>query len=367
MKYLFITGPLNAGGAERVLLDVLRNFDYTQHEVHLCQIVAGGHLDHEVPEQVKRLPLWPAYTLGYKLANHISNKLGIDYFVRRRMLKVLAEEYDVAISFLEGTPLKFHVIGMPRAKRHYSWVHCDLYNFPYEKGQFRNEQEELNAYNAMDAVICVAKDTERAFQKRFPSCKSAVRTIYNPVDLDKVQRMSNACTIENKEFTVLCLGRISPPKKIDRVVRVAALLKKKGLPIHFQIMGQGELKSEIEHQIADCDVQDRVVIKPFQANPFPYVKAADVLLSSSVAEGFSLVICEAMALGTPVVSTRTAGPVEILQDKYGLLCEHDDESIAAAVELMYLNAELRCNYAQSALSRVQDFAVENTMKQIYAL
>ena len=132
-------------------------------------------------------------------------------------------------------------------------------------------------------------------------------------------------------------------------------------------MGQGELKSEIEHQIADCDVQDRVVIKPFQANPFPYVKAADVLLSSSVAEGFSLVICEAMALGTPVVSTRTAGPVEILQDKYGLLCEHDDESIAAAVELMYLNAELRCNYAQSALSRVQDFAVENTMKQIYAL
>lgn len=367
MKYLFITGPLNAGGAERVLLDVLRNFDYTQHEVHLCQIVAGGHLIHEVPEQVKLLPLWPSYTLGYKFANHISNKLGIDYFIRHRMRQVLSSEYDVAISFLEGTPLKFHAIGKPNAKRHYSWVHCDLYNFPYEKGQFRNEQEELNAYNAMDEVICVAKDTERAFQKRFPSCKSTVRTIYNPVDITKVQRMGNACTIENKEFTVLCLGRISPPKKFDRVVRVAALLKAKGLLIHFQIMGQGELKSELEQLIEAYDVQDRVKICPFQPNPFPYVKAADVLLSSSVAEGFSLVICEAMALGTPVISTRTAGPIEILQDKYGLLCEHDDEPIARAVEQMFHDTDLRHKCAETAIARVQDFAVENTMKQIYAL
>lgn len=367
MKYLFITGPLNAGGAERVLLDVFRNFDYTQHKVHLCQIVAGGHLIHEVPEQVKLLPLWPAYTMGYKLANHLSNKLGIDDCIRRRMRQVLTEEYDVAISFLEGTPLKFHAIGMPKAKRHYSWVHCDLYNFPYEKGQFHSENEELNAYNAMDEVICVAKDTEKAFNKRFPTIKTTVRTIYNPVDITKVQRMANACAIENKYFTVLCLGRLSAQKKIDRVVRVAALLKAKGHPIHFQIMGQGELKSEIEQLIANYNVADRVEMLPFQSNPFPYVKAADVLLSTSVAEGFSLVICEAMALSTPVIATRTAGPIEILQDKYGLLCEHDDESIATAVELMYLNAELRCNYAAVALSRVQDFAVENTMQKIYTI
>lgn len=367
MKYLFITGPLNAGGAERVLLDVLRNFDYTQHEVHLCQIVAGGHLVHEVPEQVKLLPLWPAYTLGYKLANHISNKLGIDHFIRLRMKQVLTEEYDAAISFLEGTPLKFHAIGMPSAMHHYTWVHCDLYSFPYEKGQFRSEKEESAAYNAMDAVICVAKYTAEAFSRRFSSGKAMVRTIYNPVDIAKIQSMANDYFISNPHYTVLCLGRLTAAKGFDRVIRVAALLKAKKLPIHFQIMGQGELKSEIEQMIKDYGVQDRVVIKPFQSNPFPYVKAADVLLSSSEAEGFSLVICEAMALGTPVISTRTAGPVEILQDKYGLLCEHDDESIAAAVELMYLNAELRCNYAQSALSRVQDFAVENTMQQIYAL
>ena len=367
MKYIFITGPLNGGGAERVLLDILHNFDYMQHEVHVCQIVAGGQLMKEIPEQVKQLHLWPTYTLGYKLANHISNKLGIDYFIRYRMRQVLTEEYDVAISFLEGTPLKFHAIGQPKAKRHYSWVHCDLYNFPYEKGQFRSENEELKAYNAMDAVICVAKDTEKAFNKRFPTIKTTVRTIYNPVDITKVQRMGNACTIENKNFTVLCLGRISPQKKFDRVVRVAALLKTKGLPIHFQIIGQGELKSEIEQMIKDYGVQDRVEIKPFQSNPFPYVKAAEVLLSSSVAEGFSLVICEAMALGTPVIATRTAGPIEILQDKYGLLCEHDDETIAAAVEQMFLNPDLRRNCAETARARVQDFAVENTMKQIYAL
>lgn len=48
-RYLFLYGPLNGGGAERVLLDILRNFDYTQNEIHLCQFCGGGTLVDEVP------------------------------------------------------------------------------------------------------------------------------------------------------------------------------------------------------------------------------------------------------------------------------------------------------------------------------
>ena len=51
-RYLFLYGPLNGGGAERVLLDILRNFDYTQNEIHLCQFCGGGTLVDEVPAEV---------------------------------------------------------------------------------------------------------------------------------------------------------------------------------------------------------------------------------------------------------------------------------------------------------------------------
>lgn len=368
MNYLFITGQLNGGGAERVLLDILRNFDYGRHSVHLCQLVAGGMLAHEIPEQVVQIPLWNDYSMGFKLAWHASLKLGIHGLLRRRFRHRVQGQYDVAISFLEGAPLRLHALAQPRAKRHISWVHCDLFHFPYERSQFRSEKEELAAYNAMDTVVCVAQDTERAFKRRFPGCTASVRTIYNPVDIAKIRRMAEQKNIVNEKFTVICPGRISPPKKIDRVVRAAALIKPLAPDIRFLIMGQGELKEEILRLIDEFHVGDVVEIISFQSNPFPYIKAADLLLSTSVAEGFSLVACEAMALGTPVVSTKTAGPMEILEEnRYGLLCGHDDQSIADAILSLYRSPDLRQSYGKAGKIRVQDFSVEKTMEAIDAL
>ena len=89
---------------------------------------------------------------------------------------------------------------------------------------------------------------------------------------------------------------------------------------------------------------------------------------SSGFEGFGLVVCEAMLLGVPVVSTKTAGPIEILdENRYGLLCEHDDESIYLAVKKMIDDADLRAYYTKVGYVRSLDFSVENTVKQFDAL
>jgi glycosyltransferase involved in cell wall biosynthesis len=67
-----------------------------------------------------------------------------------------------------------------------------------------------------------------------------------------------------------------------------------------------------------------------------------------------------MCLCTPVVSTRTSGPIEIIDnDKYGLLCDHDDESIYRAVRRMYDDEELRSHYAETAVSRIAQFSPQN--------
>ena len=74
-KILFIYGQLNGGGAERVLLDILHNIDYSQNEVDLCQIIGGGTLIDEVPKEVNIISLWNGYTFSYKLAVRLSNIL----------------------------------------------------------------------------------------------------------------------------------------------------------------------------------------------------------------------------------------------------------------------------------------------------
>ncbi len=368
MNYLFITGPLNTGGAERVLLDLLRNFDYGKHSVHLCQIVDGGVLDKEIPAEVKRIPLWCGYSLGYRIAWNLSHRLGIHVLLRHRFKNAIKDEYDVAISFLEGAPLRVHYLCNPKAKRHVSWVHVDLNEFPYELVQFRSQEEENQAYAYMDRVVNVAQDTQRGFEKRFPSLKEKACTIYNPIDIGKVQRMAAEAEIKHESFTVLFLGRLSSPKNPQRFIRVASILKQRGLGLQFILMGNGDLHDELQGMIQELQVQDMVKMIPFSPNPFPHLKAADVLLSTSIAEGFGLVHCEAMALGTPVISTKTAGPTEILKDnEYGMLCEHDDEAIADAVQRLYEDEELRKHYAEAGLSRVQDFDIQKALDAVYQL
>lgn len=390
-RYLFIDGQLNGGGAERVLLDVLRNIDYSNIDVTLLQVNAGGTLIDEVPAQVRVVSAWTGYTRGYSLAYRCSQWLAWDYPIRHRLLAALhGEHFDVAISFLEGMPLKMHAMITDVADRNYSWVHCDLDKDRYEIGQFR-KGEEIRSYNKMDGVVCVAADTAKAFQRRFPDCTSEVRVIYNPVDVDKVIRLSGCEVIrlsEDKFFTIAVCGRLTAPKKLDRVIRLARRIKDElsgveasrvenqvegelcGVEkkLRIQLIGSGELEGELRELTKLSGVEDMVEFLGFQRNPFPYVKAADILLSTSGYEGFSLVICEAMALGVPVVATKTAGPMEILDnDRYGLLCEHDDESIYQAVKRMYEDAELRRHYSEVGKERVKEFSVERTMKEIYEL
>lgn len=368
MHFLFITGPLHTGGAERVLLDLLQHIDYRQHRVTLCQIVGGGFYADEIPGTVQRCALWLHYGIGFSAAWHSSLRIGFNGLIRRRARRLLRESYDVAISFLEGAPLRVHALTMPQAKRHYSWVHCDLEHFPYEQAQFRSEQEELAAYNAMDGIICVSHDTERAFHRRFPGCTTPTRTIFNPVDIAKIHTLSDAYELTKRPFTVLCLGRLSAQKRFDRAIRVAALLRQKAVDIHFLIMGQGELQHELARQIRELGLADRVQLRPFTPNPFPQLRAADLLLICSEAEGFSLVLCEALALGVPVVSTRTAGPTEIIEHNHcGLLCAHDDAAIAEAILSMHRSPELRQRCIRAGYERVRDFDVHHAIQELYTL
>ncbi len=364
IKLLFIYGPLGGGGAERVLIDVLANLDYTRYEVDLCLMVNQGILLSEVPKQVNIIPLWEHYSLYYKIAYRLSIKLGNNLMFRRVLKKKITKQYDAEISFLEGMPLKLHALIDSQAKK-ITWVHCDLYNFPYEAKQFA-KGEELSAYNKMDRVICVSNDALAAFRKRFPFCTSMSQVIYNPIDADKIIRMAGESNEEKSGmFKIVSVGRLTAPKSLDRVIRLAARMKQEQRQVKFKIIGDGELKEELMALRKDLDVEDMVEFTGFTPNPFPHIKNADMMLLSSAYEGFGLVVCEAMCLGVPVVSTKTAGPTEIIDDnKYGLLCDHDDEAIYQAVVTMIDNKSLSDEYKRAGKDRVELYSVKNMLEKI---
>jgi glycosyltransferase involved in cell wall biosynthesis len=361
-KLLFIYGPLGGGGAERVLLDLLNNLDYTKYDVDLCLIINQGILLPEIPKEVNMLSLWENYTRYYKVAYRMSIWFRSNYLFKRVLKQKITKSYDVEISFLEGVPLKLHAL-MDTAAKKITWVHCDLFNFPYESKNFANK-EELNAYNKMDVVVNVSKDTKVAFEKRFPKCTTKKVVVYNPLDLIKVEHLSNDFLIETKsKFTIVSVGRLTEQKRFDRLIRVAARFKKENYDLTIKIIGDGELNEDLKNLSIKLETDDMVEFVGFVNNPFPFIKNADLMVLPSAFEGFGLVVVEAMALGIPVIATRTAGPTEILEEnKYGLLSEHDDESIYQAIKKLIKDDALREYYRKLGLERSKDFNVNKTMR-----
>lgn len=361
-KLLFIYGPLNAGGAERVLLDYLHNLDRATYDISLCLIVDGGTLLHEMPEDIQTFSLFPSYNWHYKFAYRISIWFGLDFLFQRILKQKINQNYDVIISFLEGMPLKMHSLMDSKAKN-YTWVHADLDLHRYTQANFY-KGDELAAYKKMDKIILVSKNAENSFLKRFPSLAIKTEVILNPVDIKKVNILSKqVCLKVNITPTIVSIGRLTNPKQIHRLLFVAKKFFKSGIPVKFQIIGDGELRLDLENLAKELQVDHLVSFLGYQANPYPYIKSADVLVSASSYEGFGLVLCEAMALGVPVVSTKTAGPIEIIgNNEFGLLCEHDVDAIYKALKQMLENNELREYYIQKGQERVKDFSLENALQ-----
>lgn len=368
-KILFIYGPLGGGGAERVLIDILRNIDYSRYDVDLAVICRGGALMDEVPEQVRVIELWAGYNLAYKLAYRVSKWLRCNWLLKRKMNgEKLRRDYDLEISFLEGMPLKLGALRTTSARK-VTWVHADLYTHRYEESQFY-PGEEIAAYNKMDVVVNVSKDCEGAFKKRFPDCTAELKVIYNPIDRSKIIGMADAAHEKQKDnvLTVITVGRVTPPKKPLRMLEVAAMAKRDGLPVRFKWVGDGELRAETEHHCDEMGLSDMVEFTGFTKNPYGHIKNADMMMVTSDFEGFCLVICEAMCLGVPVISTRTAGPTEILgNNEYGMLTDISAEGLYKVLKYWVENPNERETYAQKAFSRPDEFSVDKTLNNIYEL
>ena len=96
------------------------------------------------------------------------------------------------------------------------------------------------------------------------------------------------------------------------------------------------------------------------------LKESDIFISTSVSEGFSLVICEALVLGIPIVATNTAGALELLEGgEYGVITEQNDLSIYVALKKYITDETLRTEYHKKSLLRANIFEVQSVMSRFY--
>lgn len=364
---LIIQQSLQGGGAEKVLIDIIKNFNYDIYDITLLLLDTNGVYNNQIPSKVNVKYLLTSneqFILGY--LQKLKLWILVDIFYKLRLKRVLGGQYfDTIVSFMEGISCRCHSFVMKRAKKNVTWVHIDLVLNNWCLCSFKSFKEQSQIYSMMDTIVAVSEGVKDSFMKLFPG--TSPRVVYNLIDKPQIFDKATAFTVGKQSFTVCNVGRLAKQKRQDRIVEVASLCKFEGLDIHFNILGQGPLKDSLQEQIDNYGVQDYVSLLGFQANPYPHIASSDVFLLSSDSEGYPLVVCESICLGKPIISTDVTGPHELLCDGTGILCSKQPRDLFDAIKRIYLDAELRKKYAKRSLKKSAIFDIERQMKEIYSI
>ena len=372
---LFIMPSLPGGGAEKVLIEILRHIDYKQYNVTLFLEYKEGVYLQDVPDKVSIIALHGPNNLWFQRLHRRLVERGWyapfhELVYRRMFLSLLrGKRYDTIISFMEGSAVKFHSYIFDKGKRNISWVHIDFQQKHWSLDFFRDAEDERQCYEKMDKIIFVSNDPKTGFDSLFHLSAEKYAVHYNIIDADRIRRLSQMCTAEQKNrFTICMLGRLNTQKRHDRAISVAKTLKGLGYDFELWIIGDGELREALENQIFEADLQDVVKLKGFINPPYSMLAQADIFLNTSEAEGFSLVVAEAFCLGIPVVSTNVSGPRELLGDsEYGIFTRQEEKDITIAVKTLMDNSLLRNHYSVMSMARSQMFNDDASMSALYKL
>ncbi len=295
---VFFLPNLQVGGAERVILHILNSFaENNSKEITLLLGRKRGNLLSEVNPKI------PIFELGADSAT--TSVLPLIKFCKKhqpeKIFASLGSSLAVAIAkpFL---PQKMEIISR-------------LGNTIGAEKLLISNPIKRKMYISANALIAKKSDkmifqcnymAEDFFRETKTKSKSS-QVVYNPVDIDKIVDLKNE-EIPESDFDFVAVGRLSEQKDYFTLIKAFEILKNQ-----FQkeykvlILGEGNLRSQLENEIKNRNLENHVILKGLVANPYPYMRQAKALLSSSLYEGFSNVIVEALCLGTPVIASDCPG------------------------------------------------------------
>lgn len=366
-KLLIIMESMQGGGAEKVLIDLLEAIDRRRYEITLLLVFRTGVL-------LDRLPSWLEVEYLYKhkprglrrFAEHFVR--GRDFLYRHDARKKMEGRYfDCIVSYLEGPALKIHNCILNHGRRNVTWNHTNLKQSHWTKFLYKSIADEADDYRNMDNVVFVSEGAKEDFKEMFGIDGTHLKVIPNIVDVAALECKSEAFEVEKRKFTIIAVGRLVEVKRYDRIIECAALLSAHGYDFELWILGSGPLKQKLKEQADRLNLKNVVRFLGFKNNPFPYLKAADLMIMASDTEGYGMAIFEAMALGTPVVSTASTGASSIIGGGEGLLTDFSGGALADAVAMLIDDAKERKEIAINARKKAGAFDKESVMRKIYEI
>ncbi len=371
-KVLFLIESLSGGGAEKVLVTLIKHLDKKRFDVTLCCVSNIGSYIDEIRSYVDYHYILPNPSklsglslLLYKIKHHLIYFWLPASWVYRLFIP---EGNDVEVAFTEGFVTRLISFSTNNDSKKIAWVHIDLESNPWtqRKGIFRDLDEESACYSRFDRIACVSESVAEAFRKIYePSVPVSV--LYNPVDYETIQSKSKepASLPAKTRFRIVSVGRLAPQKAFGRLVRIAGRLIKEGFDFDLWILGEGEQRDYLQQLTRDEGLDNVVSFWGYKDNPYPYLVASDLFACSSLAEGYSTAATEALIIGLPVITTDCAGMRELFGcDECGLITENNEDSLYESIKTALSDKALYDKFKLNAVKRAKDFSLFSTIEPI---
>jgi glycosyltransferase involved in cell wall biosynthesis len=323
-RLAFLLPNFAVGGAQRVALKLIRDFAEQGHSVDLVLLRGDGDLVQMLPGEVRIIDL--------KAARIRDALLPLIRYLRHET----PDGVQASMWPLTCIAVVAHRISGSRARLVVS-EHTTLSRGYAHFDKVRRALMRLSLkwlYPLADARVAVSNGAGDDLARLGWLKRSRVTIVYNPIDIPT--RIKSSPQVEalwgDSGYRILTVGRLKPAKNYPLLLNAFARIS--DLNARLMILGEGPLRKQLERQVRELGIAERVIMPGSFPDPWPFYASADLFVLSSDYEGFGNVLIEAMAAGVPVVSTDCPhGPAEILDGgRFGRLVPSGNaEALADAI------------------------------------
>lgn len=303
-KILFMVPSMRGGGAERVMLTLLKHLPREQFELSLALVEKEGPYLSELPDDVTVFDLDTervryAVPKIIRLINKIKPDIVFSTLGHLNVALIASQmlgKRSASIVVREGTIV---------SAQNSILANGTFWSFLYKR-----------YYPKANKIICQSKAMADDLNSEFRIPKNKTCTIYNPIDLDYIDSLAD----DENPFTkgegpnIVAIGRLAREKAFDKLIEALPSLLVKHHGAQLWILGEGPWLDDLKYLSTQLNIEERVHFVGFQANPYVWMAHADLFVLNSIYEGLPNVLLEAIACGCPVISLEHPGGTrEILE------------------------------------------------------
>lgn len=389
-RILFRSGSLGMGGLEKVLVQTLQILSPSEWDISLLLTYDEKEkniLEKEIPKNIPYSFLNDNNFLKkmeysqLRKKQSLYHKLKYLYFLyktRKNSLQKTKEyikkygPFDIFIDYDGGAMKYIEQISIPEKV---VFFHSSPSQAIHNKGKQKRYQKRLQKYTKIIA-ICDAMKEE--LQEMFPSLTDKIFRIYNPFLFKRINSLQyDTSSLSENEKRLLsdnyCLmvSRLDTSQKdFDTLFHAFYKAKKEGLQDKLYLIGEGIHEKELKEKVHILGLEKEILFLGLQKNPYPWMTYSKLLVHSSRAEGFGLVLVEALTCGRMVIASDCpVGPREILNhESCGVLFSvGSTEQLKNQLLLFLQNSELRKGYEKHIPESISRFDSKSILQSYLKL